>query len=405
MTTLESCIVLLGPDLTPTWCSQFSWEGDRIVEVKAVRPMTTLDRPAMVILPGLVNGHTHVGDSLLPEGATGLSLEEGFFRPHGYKYRALAEASEEDLQESLNRCHQLMMAGGTVAHLDFREQGSLGASLLREVSNHSGLESIILSQLETPPFSEEQLRANIEGLGDQWIQELDEILNISDGFSESTINDLTDPAWKQIHQTTEDWNGLRAIHCLESESYRDTSRQRTGRGDLSRALEVFKPHLVVHMTVANDDEIAQLKASGAGCVVNPRANLTLGLPVPPLRKLWEAGIPLLLGTDNVMLNEPDLFREMDITLRLLRSQFGDPRYPDPAEVLKMTTVNLAKIFPGRSTGILEEGGEATFCLVDFRAPHLRNSRHILGSLVSRVSREDVVCTVRKGNLLYERNVA
>lgn len=405
MTTLESCIVLLGPELTPTWCDRFCWEGERIVEIQGFRPVTTMDRPTLVILPGLMNGHTHLGDSLLPEGATGLSLEAGFFRPDGYKYRALREATEEALRESMEASLRAMASGGTIGHIDFREQGWAGAKMLRDVSDKVGLASIILSQFENPPFNEEQLLANQLELDPAWVQELDEILNISDGFSESTINDLTDPAWRQIHHVTEDWNCYRAIHCLENDGYRQTSMDRTGKGDLQRALEVFQPHLVVHMTVATDREIQELKSSGTACVVNPRANLTLGLPVPPLRKLLEAGIPLLLGTDNAMLNAPDLFREMDTTFRLLRSQYGDPRYPDPVEVLKMATVNFGKAFPGGYRGILEEGGEATFCMVDFRQPHLRNSRHIVGSLVSRVSQEDVLCTVRKGNLLYEKQVA
>ena len=65
-------------------------------------------------------------------------------------------------------------------------------------------------------------------------------------------------------------------------------------------------------------------------MLNPRANANLGLPLPPVAKLLDAGVNLLLGTDNGLLNSPSLLAELDFTYKLAKSQYGDSIRPDPA---------------------------------------------------------------------------
>ncbi len=403
MPEIGRCIALLGRELEPVLCDGLHWEGERMTRIDRLGLARNLPFVGPVVIPGLVNGHTHIADGLFPDGATGMTLEAGFFRPAGYKYRALAEAEPRAIAEAMGAVHGEMARGGTVCHLDFREQGLAGAQLLRAVSEESGVRSIILSQFADSPQNATVLEKGEGRLGPVELASLDTLLDVADGFSESTMNDLTDAAWEQIRQVTEDWGKLRAVHCLEDDSYRETSLRLTGKGDLERALTVYGAHLIVHLTVATEAEIRQLASvKGIVCAVNPRANASLGLPLPPLRMLLESGVPLLLGTDNVMLNEPDLFREMDFCWKVLRSQWRDPRYPDPMEVLKMCTVNAGRLPGLEGAGVLEEGGEATFCILDFSSPRLRRSRHIAASVISRAGPQDVLCTVRGGELLYER---
>ena len=81
------------------------------------------------------------------------------------------------------------------------------------------------------------------------------ILDVADGFSESTVNDLTCPAWMRIREITQKYGKLRAIHCLEYEGYCGESLANTGRGDLERAINDLDPDIIIHLTVANDEEI------------------------------------------------------------------------------------------------------------------------------------------------------
>lgn len=168
------------------------------------------------------------------------------------------------------------------------------------------------------------------------------MLAVADGFSESTMNDLTDPAWTEIRQRTQASQKLRAIHCLENPGYRDLSVQRHGRGDLARALEIYEADLIIHLTCANSPEIGLLSASGRSAVLNPRANTTLGLPPPPILPLFDAGANLLLGTDNVMLTPPNLFAELEFTYRFARSQAGETRATAPRPSSQWSQATFAR---------------------------------------------------------------
>ena len=401
MPCLNDVIVLLGPGLEPWRCRSFEWREATIVAIEKDEPLLAIDKGARVLIPGLYNSHTHMGDSCMPDGATGLTLEQGFFRPDGFKYRRLSEISRgEHLPHVVNHL-RYMARTGTVGHIDFREQGPAGSELLREASRLSGVESVILGQFSGVPFDEAALAANAASLPRDARIELEAILSVADGFSESTMNDLTDAAWSEIRDLTRGRGKLRAIHCLENAGYRDVSLARTGSGDLARALRVYDPDLIVHMTVADPSEVALLASSGKTAAINPRANANLGLPMPPVRALMEAGVNLLLGTDNGLLNSPNLFAELDFTYKLAKSQYGDAVRPDPLAILRMATSNIGRLLGASHPGYLDVGLPATFVVLDFHQPHLRASQHIPASIVSRVTPEDVLATFRAGNPLYK----
>ena len=155
------------------------------------------------------------------------------------------------------------------------------------------------------------------------------------------------------------------------------------------------------MSVADPSEVALLASSGKTAAINPRANANLGLPMPPVRALMDAGVNLLLGTDNGLLNSPNLFAELDFTYKLAKSQYGDAVRPDPLAILRMATSNIGRLLGESHPGYLDVGLPATFVVLDFHQPHLRASQHIPASIVSRVTPEDVLATFRAGNPLYK----
>ncbi|PSB28117.1 amidohydrolase family protein [Stenomitos frigidus] len=405
MLELTNCIILHGPDLEPHHCHRFTVKGDTIAAIVLGAPCQTIDQGALVILPGMYNSHTHLGDAIAPDGATGMTLEQGFFRPDGYKYRRLAQQPEADhLRQMTNHLHY-MARTGTIGHLDFREQGVYGSQLLRRASEATGVRSIILGQFNQLPFTAAELQQNQVGLTKEAIAELKAVLAIADGFSESTMNDLTDAAWLEIYQLTAQQQQLRAIHCLENEGYRDVSLALTGRGDLERALELYQPHLVIHATVANADDIALLSQQQVNVVLNPRANANLGLPLPPIAPLLQSNANLLLGTDNGLLNSPNLLAELDFTYKVAKSQFGNAKEPAPQAILKMVTSNIRPVLGGDTYGYLATGLPADYTVLNFHQPHLRSSQHIPASIVTRVTPEDVLATVYQGKVLWQAEKA
>lgn len=397
---LRDCIVLHGPELEPRRCALLRVEKGRITALDLGAPCTTLESGALVVMPGMLNAHTHMGDSCLPDGATGMTLEQGFFRPDGYKYRELAKQPRDAHLAHITAHLAYMARTGTVAHVDFREQGPYGSALLREAAQATGVNSVILGQFAGAPFDAAQLARNGDALPEDALAELEAVLQVADGFSESTMNDLTDAAWQQIRTATERHGKLRAIHVLENAGYREVSLAVTGRGDLARALDLYAPHLLIHATVANAEEIALLSANRSNVALNPRANANLGLPAPPVAALLASQTNLLLGTDNGLLNSPNLFAELDYTYKLAKSQVGNAVDPAPARILRMVTSNARALLGGDYYGYLDTGLPADLVVLDFRQPHLRATRHVLASIVTRVTPEDVLATYRQGRALY-----
>lgn len=400
---LTDCIAFQGPELEPWKCAVLEVGGGVVTRLDLTEPCNELSNGGLVVVPSFCNAHTHMGDSCLPDGATGMTLEEGFFRPNGYKYRQLAKVGRDDHIDHIAAHLRYMAQTGTTAHIDFREQGPYGTGLLREASKRTGVDSVILGQFDSVPFDVDELTANALPFRGEHFAELKAILEAADGFSESTMNDLTDPAWSTIRELTQGTPKIRAIHCLENEGYRNESLRITGRGDLERAYDVYDPHLIVHLTVANDDEIALLAKNTATIAINPRANANLGLPLPPIAKLLDSGVNILLGTDNGLLNSPSMLAEMDFIYKVAKSQYGDAVRPDPRAILKMATVNAGRFLGERFGGVVERGERADLTILDFHRPHLRASRHLAASVVTRVTPEDVIATCVAGKPVYRRS--
>ncbi|MFD1598294.1 amidohydrolase family protein, partial [Halobellus rarus] len=113
--------------------------------------------------------------------------------------------------------------------------------------------------------------------------------------------------------------------------------------------------------------------------VCPRSNLVTGVGVPPIRELVER-TTVALGTDNVMLNSPSMFREMEFAAKLADV---------PAtEVLKMATVNGANI-AGLNCGVVEPGRDAKLLVLDGESDNLAGAQDIVRAVVRRAGASDV----------------
>jgi len=165
----------------------------------------------------------------------------------------------------------------------------------------------------------------------------------------------------------------------------------------------FDPSFVVHMTNASDDDVDIVAQNRIPVVACPRANSILGVGFPPIVRMARAGLTIALGTDNVMLNPPDIFREMDYVSRMVRAIERDPRDPRPADVLKMATINGAKALGMEDEiGSIEVGKSADIALIDGTDLNLRHSKDPVASLVLRAGVQNIRAVFIRGKLVCER---
>ncbi len=326
--------ILAGRSLTPTRGRVVVEDG----EIAAVEQAKTAS--TNIILPAFVNAHTHIGDAVAKEAAVGLSLGEAVVPPDSLKHRRLAAASHEQLVTAMGRTMQFMAQTGTVRFFDFRESGPDGTRQLRAAAAGQSVE----------PF--------IFGSGEPGV------LEIADGYGASgaTDGDFTD------HRAAANESGVPfAIHAGEPNAT-----------DIHPALDL-DPDLLVHMVHATDDHLERVAQQDVPVAVCPRANLTLRVGHASISDLLDH-TTVALGTDNVMLNSPSMFREMAHTAK---------NYDVTArEVLKMATVGGAEAM-GLDCGVIEAGRRAGLVVLDGDSHNLAGTEDPARAIVRRAGPLDI----------------
>lgn len=293
-----------------------------------------------IILPAFVNAHTHIGDSVAKEAGEGLTLEELVAPPDGLKHRLLAETGREELVGAMGRTLEFMEAAGTAAFVEFREGDVEGVEAIREALAGRSIEATILGRGST------------------------DAMEASDGFGASGAND---GEFSRERNATARAGKLFGIHAGEVDS-----------SDVNPALDL-DPDFLVHMVHAEPLHLERVEDSETPVVVCPRSNATTGVGLPPVRGLLDR-TTVALGTDNVMLNSPSMFREMAFTEKVadVSSQ----------EVLAMATTHGAEL-AGLDCGLVEEGRRAALLVLDGASPNLAGAVDPLRAVVRRAGVHDV----------------
>ncbi len=242
-----------------------------------------------IIIPKFINCHTHIGDSAIPRPPKG-TVEEIVGPPDGYKHRMLRQTSEEDIVQGMRKSIRIMESNGIGRFIDFREEGIKGTRQLSKsmedetYSDHDGrIKCDIYARPENNVFDQD---------------EIDNLLEVSTGLGISAISDWDYDELKAVGEYVAGEGQTLALHASER-----------SREDIDKILDL-KPKFLVHMIHASDDDLALCADGGIPIIICPRSNAFFGT-TPPIERMLAAGIDICLGTDNMMLVEPDMFGEME----------------------------------------------------------------------------------------------
>ena len=310
-------------------------EDGRIEAIEEVETAST-----DIVLPAFVNAHTHVGDSVAKEAAVGRSLEAAVAPPNSLKHRRLAAANRTELLTAMRRTLQFMAETGTVSCLDFRESGVSGARTLLEAAEPVAVD----------PF--------IFGSGDR------SVLDVADGYGASGAHD---DDFSDQRAASRDRGVPFAIHAGEPDS-----------ADIEPSLDL-DPDLLVHMVHAERDHLERAAEQSVPIAVCPRANSVLDVGRPPIAEMLDH-TTVALGTDNVMLNPPSMFREMAYTAK----EFD----VTAREVLGMATVAGADAV-GLGCGLIAPGKRAALVVLDGGSHNLAGTVDPVRAVVRRATAQDV----------------
>ncbi|MFL6480573.1 MAG: amidohydrolase family protein, partial [Nitrososphaera sp.] len=135
---------------------------------------------------------------------------------------------------------------------------------------------------------------------------------------------------------------------------------------------------------------------GTGIIVCPRANGVLGAGIPRVGQMLKQNCLVAVGTDNVMLNSPDILRELDYIWKASRATEGEMLRA--REVLKMATINAAQILR-LNTGCIETGRAADLIFIDKKHVDLYPMHDPYASIVHRLSQSSITAVMIDGRFV------
>ena len=351
MFTIANGIILKGQDLLPVRENIVVDDG-KIIEIsKEAKEGKIIDVDGAVVCPSFINGHIHIGDSIIKDEGYGLSLSEMVKPPDGVKHVALSNADDDELIEAMRQSMIDMINSGITHFIDYREGGIEGVKLLRKASADLPIKPIILGRDDSfygddPDLSKVKVAIR-------------KLLKIADGIAPSGFGEITPEVADLIVEECNRQGKISSIHVAESESNQIESLNDFGVSEIAKGVESDFSQLV-HLTNPKGNDLESVAASKQNVVVCPRANATLNVGVAPLARMLDLGIRPLLGTDNVMLNSPNMLRELEFTLKMMSVYYKS--YINPQELLKMATTNVCgfKINDVVQKSLISEGDFAQF---------------------------------------------
>ena len=327
MLTIKDGIVLKGQDLTPVRENIVIDDGKIIEMAKDVCEGKIIDATDSIVCPTFLNGHTHIGDSIIKDEGYGLSLGEMVKPPNGVKHKALANAEDGEIIDAMKKSMWDMFESGTTHFIDYREGGIKGVELLRKASKNLPVTPVILGRDDSFYGQNPDLRKVKIAIR--------KLLKLADGIALSGFGEISDEVASLITSECRKAGKISSIHVAESMHLQDDSLRDFNKTEIQRGVDTDFDQLV-HCTNPRNNDLELIKNSNV--VVCPRANATLNVGVVPLNEMFSKGIKPLLGSDNLMLNSPNLFRELEFSLKIMSVYYKN--YLNPKDLLKTATTNI-----------------------------------------------------------------
>ena len=344
----------------------------------------------LLLIPGLINSHTHIGDSIAKDIALNDNVNSKIHPVFGVKQKILRETNPKKLILFMRKSAKSMIKKGITTFVDFRESGLDGVLLIQKALYNIPIRAVILGRIEFYQ-SKSQIKKNMP-IPKSYLNQLEPLLKNCDGLGISGSNENSDSSLKQLSKTKE----IRAIHCAETRQSYLKSKQMTKKTEPERSM-FLKPDFLVHMTYASKSDLSLVSKKIRGIVVCPRANASLAEGIPDIDQMLKLNCNIAIGTDNVMINSPDMFREMDflwkVTMGIHQKRI------EPKKILKMATVNAGKLL-GKKIGCIKEGYLADCVFIKKNNLDLDPLQNSHASIVHRANENSIKAVMIGGKIVY-----
>ena len=412
--TIKNATILPMTEKRRSFAGYVRLDGNLITEVGEGSLRQTangdqfIDATGCVLLPGLVNAHTHLYQVLLRAVWEDLELMPWLRRIYGC---ARVLRPEHFYAGSLLGCVEAIRSGVTTLceHNFLNPSPDCAFETIRAIQD-SGLRAVFARTImDTGEIVPDCVKEKPDGA----FRHIESLLTKHKGGSGLTF--MTGPNTPPINTTPELLREIRrfaddksigiSAHVAESKSVIECVRQQHGKGGVVEFLHQFglpAPNSIfAHSVHVSQDEIALLEQTGTSVSHNPVSNMMLGDGVAPIVEMLRQGGNVALGTDGAASNHSqDLFDTMKAASLLQKVHHQDAGVIEPYTVLRMATAGGAKALGLSSVcGTIEVGKRADLVLVNLETIHSQPINDIFSQIVHCAKASDVQTVIVNGEIL------
>ncbi len=358
-----------------------------------------------IVMPGLINGHSHAAMTLLRGVADDLALMDWL---NNYIFPAEVEfVDPEFVRIGTELACWEMIRGGTTTFVDMY----YFPDTIAEVVESCGMRALISATVidQRSPDAENADDSITKGIGfiERWKDRNSRITPIFGPHANYTLDA------EQLAATRKaalDLGVPVSIHVSESPFELQYSQDTYGMTSilLYESIDFFDvPTIAAHVVWPTPEEIAVLAARNVGVIHNPTSNMKIASGISPVTEMLAAGVRIGIGTDGAASNNDlDLWEEMRLASFLQKVDRMDPEVMSATTVLTMATRGGAIAAGlGDSVGSLEVGKRADIIQVAFEDVHHVPTYDVISHLVYVTDEQDVASVVVDGKLLMrEREI-
>ena len=370
-------------------------------ELKSQFPDETVeDLGNAVIMPGLINAHTHIPMSFLRGYSDDKSLMDWLYKDI---FPAEAKLTPEVVElATLLSCAELLRFGCTA----FYDMYMLERSVFK-AADKVGIRAVLGESVSS--FFPSLDAKNVDEFFESFDAN-DELMKnhqlIRHALNPHAIYTTETAILQRCRKVANEKKLRLGIHMCETTvetagSLEKNKQRPTAYCDSIGLLD--ENTTLIHMVDINEEDIATVAARGCATVHNPASNMKLSSGVSPIQQQLDAGIAVGLGTDGPASNNAqNMFREMYVAALLQKLDKKDPLQMPVQTVLDMATRGSAAALGWADTiGSLEKGKSADFCALSLSEPNMQPVHKVLSNVVYSATGMENKITVVAGKVLYK----
>jgi 5-methylthioadenosine/S-adenosylhomocysteine deaminase len=398
-------VVTMDRDETVIKNGAVAISGERIADIGPAekfsdcRAAKVIDAKKGIIMPGLINTHTHASMTCFRGLADDLHLMTWL---NDYIFPAEAKLNYEKVKAgALLACAEMILSG-TTCFADMY----LFEDAVAKAAKQAGMRAVVgevLYDFPSPSYGPiEEGFVYTENLIKKWQNDPLITVAVEPHSPYLCAPDLLERA-AGLSRT---YDVPLIIHVSETQTEVNTISERYGKTPIAHLADIgalSQLLLACHCVALTDEDIEMLASYDVKVSHNPESNMKLASGIAPIPQLMNAGVCVGLGTDGCTSNNNiDMFLEMDAAAKIHKVNTLDPTVMNAKTVLKMATIDAAKALGlDHETGSLEVGKKADVIVIDTHKPHLTPMYNLHSHLVYAAGGNDVDTSVINGQVLME----